>query len=90
MTCWIGVAGTPERVWCAAVRIWQLAAAGMFYELRERLALDILHHQVIRTNIVQRADVGMVERGDGARFAVKAVVELARGMPPLPIIDRSL
>ena len=50
-----------------------------FDDLRERLALDVLHHQVIRADIVQRADVGMIERGDGARLALEAIVELARG-----------
>ena len=47
--------------------------------VRESVALDELHDQVIRANVVERADVGVVERGDGLGFALKAVAELARG-----------
>jgi hypothetical protein len=35
----------------------------------ERLALDVLHDQEVWSNVVEMADIGMVQRGDGARFA---------------------
>ena len=38
----------------------------------ERSAIDVLHHQVIRADVVERADVGMIQRGHGARFALEA------------------
>ena len=34
-------------------------------------ALEVLHHQVVRTDVVEDADVRMVQRRDGARFLVK-------------------
>ena len=47
---------------------------------RQRLAVELLHHQehraVLLTDVVQRADVGMGERGDRRRFAFEA------GPPP--------
>ena len=43
--------------------------------LGERLALDQLHDQVVRADVEQRADIGMVQRGDGARLALEAVAE---------------
>ena len=39
-------------------------------------ALDQFHHQVIRTDVVERADVGMIERRNRARLALKASAEL--------------
>ena len=44
-----------------------------------RPAFDILHHQLVWADVVQRADVGMVERGDGAGFAFEAFGELLLG-----------
>ena len=41
--------------------------------------LDQLHHQVVRADVVQRADVGMIQRGDGSRFALEALAESFRG-----------
>ena len=42
---------------------------------RQRLSLQILHHQVIDlvgpANVVERANVGMIQRGDGASFPLK-------------------
>ena len=34
--------------------------------LVERLAFDKLHHQVVRPDVVELADMRMIERGDGA------------------------
>src|SRR5207237_4026899 len=47
-------------------------------ELRERLALNVLYHQVIRADIVQCADIRVIERGNGLCLALKAIVELTR------------
>jgi hypothetical protein len=45
--------------------------------LGERLPFEILHHQerqsVLMPDVVQRADVGMIQAGDGARFPLKAL-----------------
>ena len=42
----------------------------------QRLAFEMLHHEVVRcrraADVVDAADVGMVERGDGARLALEA------------------
>jgi len=37
-----------------------------------RLALDQLHHQLVWTDIVQRADIGMIQRGHDPRFAIES------------------
>ena len=39
-------------------------------------AFDVLHNEVIRADIVERADIGVVEGGDGAGFAQEAVGKL--------------
>ncbi len=44
-----------------------------------RFALDVLHHQVIRADVVQRANVGMIQRGDGPRLLLEALGELFVG-----------
>jgi hypothetical protein len=41
----------------------------------ERRAVDHLHHEIVRADIVERADVGMVERGHGHRFLSEAAAE---------------
>ncbi len=43
---------------------------------RERLTLDIFHHEVIRPHIVQGANVRMIQRGDGSGLAFQAFAEL--------------
>jgi hypothetical protein len=45
----------------------------------EGRTLHQLHHQVIRADIVQCADVGMIQRCDGAHFAVEAFAETLGG-----------
>ena len=45
----------------------------------ERRALDVLHHQVVRADVVQGADVGMVQRGHGVGFALEAFRKLLVG-----------
>ena len=42
-------------------------------------AFDVLHHQVVRADVVQVADVGVTERGDGARLAIEPLGELFFG-----------
>src|ERR1700676_1641755 len=44
-----------------------------------RLALDILHYQVIGADVVNLADIRMIERGDGFGFALEALRELGGG-----------
>lgn len=43
--------------------------------LLEGLALDLLDHEVVGADVVERADVGMVERGRRPRFAFESVAE---------------
>ena len=40
------------------------------------LTVDILHDQIVRPNVVQMADVGVVERGNRTGLAGKAFAEL--------------
>ena len=47
----------------------------------DRLAFDVLHHQVVRADVVELADVGMIQGGDGAGFALEAFAELALARP---------
>ncbi len=53
------------------------------HAVRERLPFQQLHHQirgaVIVTDIVKRADVGMIELRDGLRLALEALAELRIG-----------
>ena len=47
--------------------------------MREGLAFQILHHQeidiVLMAGVVERADVGMIQAGDGFCFAVEALAQ---------------
>ena len=47
--------------------------------LRQRLAFDELHHQVgqlaLPADVIERADVGVIELGNGVRFVIEAVAE---------------
>jgi hypothetical protein len=45
----------------------------------ERRTLDVLHHQIIRTDIMQRADVRVIQCRDDARFAFEALGEFGFG-----------
>ena len=44
-----------------------------------RYALDELHHEVVGADVEERADVGVVQRGDGPRFALEPFTELLSG-----------
>jgi hypothetical protein len=46
---------------------------------RDRRALDELHHQVVRSDVVNLANVGMIQRGDGFRFTIESLTELRGG-----------
>src|ERR1035438_4732876 len=45
----------------------------------QRRALDELHHQVVGTDVVKLADIGMVQGRDGACLALEALIEPALG-----------
>ena len=44
--------------------------------LAERWSLDVLHHQVVGTHVVERADVGVIQRRDRAGLAIEPLAEL--------------
>ena len=47
--------------------------------LRQRLAFEIFHHQeinaVLLADVVERADVRMIQAGDGLRFALEPLAQ---------------
>jgi len=43
---------------------------------RNRRPLDKLHDQVVRPDVVELADIGMIQRGDGAGFPLEALAEI--------------
>ena len=43
----------------------------------ELCAFDLLHDQVIRADIVQNANIGMIQRRDGFGFSLEAFAEIA-------------
>ena len=43
----------------------------------DRLPFDVLHDQIVRADIVEMADMRMIERGDRARFTLETFAELA-------------
>jgi hypothetical protein len=45
----------------------------------QRHAFDIFHYQIVRPDIMQGTDVGMVQGGDRVRFALEAIGELLVG-----------
>src|SRR5262249_32246196 len=51
----------------------------------KRFAVDVLHHQIIRADIVQLADVGMIQRRNSARFRLEAIAVLT--LQPLDRYD---
>ena len=64
---------------CQAQRFLERKARGRTRALGEhlgkRLAFDQFHHQIVRSDVVQRADVGMIQRRDRACFALEALAE---------------
>ena len=45
----------------------------------ERLALDNLHDEIVRADVVEMTDVGVVQRRDGPGFALETLTELLGG-----------
>ena len=45
----------------------------------QRLSLDVFHYEIVRPDIVQSADVGMVQRSDGSGLALETLRELFFG-----------
>ena len=45
----------------------------------DRGTFQILHDQVVGTDVVERIDMGVIQRRDGPRFAPKALAELRGG-----------
>ena len=43
------------------------------------IAINVLHHQVIWSDIVNLADIGMIQRRNGLRLAFEALAELSSG-----------
>jgi hypothetical protein len=54
-----------------------------FQTIGERLAFEILHHQkvhaVLRADVVQRADVRMLQAGDCLRLAIQSLLQFRVG-----------
>ena len=42
----------------------------------QSLALDILHHQIVGADVIQRADMRVIQGGDGPRLALETFAEL--------------
>src|SRR5262245_40625983 len=66
-----------------------------FDPIRQRRSFDQLHHEIIWTNIVQVADMRMIEGCDHTRFALEALREtlggnLDRDIPAEPRIASSM
>src|SRR5262249_21922535 len=59
-------------------RLLQRDGAG-FDPLRQCRPIDQFHHQVVGADVVNLADVGVIEGGDGADFALEPVAEVLRG-----------
>src|SRR5204862_1500774 len=49
---------------------------GQRHRTGERRPLDVLHHQIVRSHVVQRTNVGMIQRGDSSRFPLEALAKL--------------
>ena len=47
----------------------------------QRSAFHELHDQVVGPDVVERADVGMIQRRNGTRFADESLAELSRRRP---------
>src|SRR5262249_18909273 len=45
----------------------------------KRRPFDELHHQVVGTDVVKLTDMWVIQRGDGARFALEAFGKLLAG-----------
>ena len=59
-------------------RLFQRDSA-LFDPLGQRRPLDQLHHQIVGTDIVKVADVGVIQRRDGVNLTLEPVAETLRG-----------
>ena len=59
---------------------WSLQSRARRQPLGQRFALEVLHHQeidaVLTPDVVERADMRMVQRRDGARFAIESLAQI--------------
>ena len=76
---------SASAIWAPIRSACSCGSGALLQPVGERLAFEVLHHQVVDpvllADVVERADVGMVEGGDGARLALEpraAVGVLAR------------
>jgi len=46
---------------------------------RRQRIVDEFHRQIVRTNIVELADIGMIQRRDGVHFVLEALRESGLG-----------
>ena len=49
------------------------------FTVNDRPPVDVLHDQIVRADIVNLADVGMIQCGDGFGFTLEALAELRAG-----------
>ena len=64
-------ASRPSRI-CPAIR----SASSSGYGPLGGVAFDVLHHQIVGADVVDLADVGMIQRGDSLGFALEAFGKL--------------
>ena len=77
---------SASTIWIAVFERLRQRQRAARRRLLERLALDVLHDQVVdvvlQADVVERADVRMIQAGDDLRFALKplAAVRIVRQM----------
>jgi len=76
----------PWRAAASSVQRFARRAAGprrrkslRLFTLKQSHAVNVLHDQIIRADIVDLADVGMIQRGDGFGFTLEPLAELRAG-----------
>ena len=69
-------ASSASAIWRAMRNASSSGIAPSFDAIRERRPLHQFHHQVVGTDVVERADIGMIQRRDGARLALEPLGEL--------------
>src|ERR1035441_2154663 len=60
---------------CKSFR-WRNGQIFMLFSRDDRIAVNKLHHDVVRADVINLADVGMFSRGNRSRFAFKTLGEL--------------
>ena len=68
-------ASSASAIWRAMGKRLVQRHRARFDPLGQRRPLDQLHHQVVGTDIVNVADVGVIQRGDRANLALEAFAE---------------